>query len=71
MRQLKAEQSIVYPKIEGKRWQLDSTWSNKDDAKKRAIKVRKVHSRAVVRPVSKRARQVVHRGFDDWGVYHP
>lgn len=70
MRQLQAEQSLINPKIDGRRWQLVSTHDTKSEANDRAKTVRRVYSKARIRRLSALARKLTGRvGFGRWGVY--
>jgi hypothetical protein len=72
MRQLQAEQSLVNPKIDGKRWQLHSTQATKSEANIRAKTVRKVYGKARIRKLSEPAKEIAGRTkLGKWGVYHP
>ena len=72
MRQLQAEQSLINPKIEGKRWQLVSTHDTKSEAVSRAKTVRRVYGKSRVRKLSDLAKKMTGRvKFGKWGVYQP
>ena len=72
MRQLQAVQSLINPKIEGRRWQLFSTHDTKSEADSRAKTVRRVYGKARVRRLSELAKKTTGRAkFGKWGVYQP
>jgi len=72
MSMLKAEQAVINPMIEGKRWQLYSTHDTKKEAESRAITVRRVYKKARVMVIPQKAKEIAKRTtLSKYGVYHP
>jgi len=71
--QLKAEQAIRHPKIDGRRWQLAYSYDTKQEAQARADSVRRhiVGGKARVRRIPDSAQKVLGTRLGKWGVYTP
>jgi len=71
--QLKAEQSIRSPRIDGRRWSLAYSFDTKREAQARAGSIRRhiVGGKARVRRIPDTAQRVTGTKFGKWGVYTP
>jgi len=71
--QLKAEQSVRNPRIDGRRWQLAWSFSTKREAQARADSIRRhiVGGKARVRRIPDTAQRLTGTKFGKWGVYTP
>ena len=72
IKQIKAELSVMYPRINGYRWRLVSSHDTKKSAEERATTVRRVYGKARVRRIPESAKKITGRtAFGTWGVYRP